>query len=734
MKISKKLIIYSFSAISICIIISTLVVFLPLKPNESLDNEWVINYEGMGILQGTAAAYSIDESVQTSFGEYIPEQLDYQPSIIPIKINSDLSNVDLQGTELSNDLKKIISQYGFVIVDEGFTDIFEIYNTYNEDPFFVTSDLCLHTYHSLFDYSLRIIEADYFYNDFITILSALRDSQFNINSSVTEPIVYDALRKNIAYLSVMLYLLNDSYVIPIEVSELANSELDKINSSTLAESSIFGYIEDYSQYKPRGHYTKSEILKKYFKAMMYAGRMGFHLQNPMGGIEMGIEMGIEQTRMAMLLVSSFNSTIGDETCWDFWDKMYEPTTFYVGKSDDLTPKEYFQIWKNHSFVQGDELSDETLILAMIEDAKNYRDPRINSMFILDKFEFEDVTKSFRLFGQRFIPDSYIFQQLVHNKVTLRNFPKALDVFSVFGSSRAAYHLQEENTTYTDYNSKIHELRTEFGNLTDYDWTQNLYWMWLYNLFPLLNHASEGYPGFMLNDAWEDKSLMTTLGSWVELRHDTLLYAKQAYSFYYSGPHIKDGYVEPIPEVYSRLSSLVKLMYDGLTARGLLNETFNDKLLECKSIFDRLTEISIKELENIPLNESDVRFIGHVGENFGEILDSEIGDVSTGEANRLALIADVYTDVNTEQILEVAVGDPFIIYVVVQDHDGNLRLTKGGTFSYYEFKHPMNDRLTDEQWQEMVDSNPPDLPEWIINSPTMKTEELLSVILVAKKYH
>ena len=721
MKISRKLIIYSSSFVAISILISTLVVFLPIEPKGPPDDFWDIEYKGKGILEGTAAAHIIENPVKTSFGEYIPEQLEYEPSIIPAKINSDLSNVDLQDLHISAEEMEILSQYGFVIVDEGYSDIMSIYDEETENPFFVTTDLCLHAYHSLYDYSLRIIETDYFYNDFMVLLNALRDSQFNIYSSVTDPVVHDALLKNIAYLSVMLYLLNDLNTIPIEVVDLVNSELEKINSGTLTTSSIFNYLEDYSQYKPRGHYTKSELLEKYFKAMMYAGRMSFLLQSPTGGVE----MGIEQTRMAMLLITSFNYTIGDETCWDYWDKLYEPTTFYIGESDDLTPKDYYQIWKNHSFVQGDELANEEIILEIIEDAKNYRDPRINSMFIFDTYELEDVTKGFRLFGQRFIPDSYIFQQLVHDEVEKRWLPNALDIFSTFGSSRAEFHLLWENTTYPEYGSKIIQLRTEFGDLTDHDWTQNLYWMWLYNLFPLLHHPTEGYPGFMQNDAWVDKSLMTTLGSWTELRHDTILYAKQSYTYYYGSPGYKNGYVEPVPEVYSRLSSLVQLMYKGLTNRGLLNETFNDKLIETKNIFDRLAEISIKELENIQLNESDIAFIAFIGYKFEDILDSKVGE-------RLALIADVHTDLNHNEVLEVAVGDPYVIYVIVQDENGNLRLTKGGIFSYYEFAHPVNDRLTNEQWQIMLDTNPPDLPDWILRITTIKLEIIIIDIKTLKK--
>ncbi|MCK4732969.1 MAG: DUF3160 domain-containing protein [Methanophagales archaeon] len=31
---------------------------------------------------------------------------------------------------------------------------------------------------------------------------------------------------------------------------------------------------------------------------------------------------------------------------------------------------------------------------------------------------------------------------------------------------------------------------------------------------------------------------------------------------------------------------------------------------------------------------------------------------------------------------------------------------------YEFKHPMDDRLTDEKWKEMLETEPPKKAEWV----------------------
>ena len=689
-------------------------------------------YNSPSIIDGTAAKFKITAPVSTTFSQYIPQDLSYEPNVPYTQIKSDLSNVDLQGLSISQKVKTQLATYGFSLVDEGIEDIYELYIGQDETPKFITTDLCLHAYHVLYDISLRVLEGTYFSSDFEVMLNALRDDQISQRASVTDLIVQDALNRNIAYLSVMLFLLdNTSYPIPSSVASLVNAELQNIETGSFATSAIFGYLEDYSQYKVRGHYTRNDLLSKYFKAMMYAGRMGFLLQSP----EDDVEMGIKHTRMSMLLISSFNVTIGAGNVWDYWDRIYEPTVFYVGASDDLTPAEYYQVWKQYGSLMGDDLADESVIVSIISTLKASRKPQINSMLINEMFDIENVTHGFRLLGQRFIPDSYIFQNLVHTAVLGRFMPNGLDIFSVFGSSRAEKYLQSENSTYADYNDQILGLRAEFGNLTAYDWTQNLYWLWLYTLFPLLNPASEGYPGFMLSDAWTDKALMTTLGSWAELRHDTILYAKQSYSQYTSIPELLKGYVEPYPEVYTRLSSLVQMMNDGLDTRGLLVDTFKSKLTQIEAIFDRLVEISIKELENQPLNESDYLFINHAGENIGVLAsyhDPENENYTSEADNRMAIIADVHTDPNWGEVLEVGTGNPFSIYVVVPDTNGHLRLTRGGTFSYYEFKNPLTNRLSDEEWHNMLDTSTPALPVWITNSLPISSDSTIIAPIIKEE--
>ena len=54
----------------------------------------------------------------------------------------------------------------------------------------------------------------------------------------------------------------------------------------------------------------------------------------------------------------------------------------------------------------------------------------------------------------------------------------------------------------------------------------------------------------------------------------------------------------------------------------------------------------------------------------------------------------------------------VIIVAVPYPNGSVYLTRGAMFTYYEFAHPMSDRLTDQAWWDIIDSGEiPEMPEW-----------------------
>ena len=147
----------------------------------------------------------------------------------------------------------------------------------------------------------------------------------------------------------------------------------------------------------------------------------------------------------------------------------------------------------------------------------------------------------RLMGQRYILDSYLFQQMVAPHVgtaedpnhpgtfNTRTFPMGLDVMSLLGSQRA-YEIADkvyQQTRFKNYAEQTEKLRREVAAYTAKQWPENVYAGWLHTPKFLIEPKREGYPTFMRSEAWLDKQLNAALGSWAELRHDTILYAKQS---------------------------------------------------------------------------------------------------------------------------------------------------------------------------------------------------------------
>jgi hypothetical protein len=299
----------------------------------------------------------------------------------------------------------------------------------------------------------------------------------------------------------------------------------------------------------------------------------------------------------------------------------------------------------------------------------------------------------------------------------RTFPRGLDVMAVLGSERAYEILKAEGDTEyegkdTSYDKQLEMLKEQFGRFGVADWNRNLYWAWLYALKPLLEEFGAGYPTFMQTQAWQDRELQTALASWAELRHDTILYAKQSYTATLESampmPQPVVGYVEPVPEFYSRMLALTTMTREGLAQLHALSNEESDRLESLEQTLRRLINISRDELENKELTEADYEFI----RNFGEELESIIAGVET-EGKETTIVADVHTDTNPpRQVLEEGVGYVDLILAAYKLPDGRVLIGAGPVLSYYEFKHPMDDRLTDEKWQDILEQgNAPDRPTW-----------------------
>jgi hypothetical protein len=668
--------------------------------------------------------YTIEKPNPSAFALYEPELVSTDASVpvYTLDLNA-VANRDLIA-DLTPAQQTHLTQNGFVVLPSGAEQIYQIYKSAKDRgmPILVTTDAMLHTHHVLYDYALRLAEIQRFVVDLRDLNTVMLSTAQEQYANAIEP-VKEAARRNVAFFAVASVLLEPETPVPQEAADLVAAELALIDSHAgLTTSPIFEYLEDYSQYVPRGHYTRNETFERYFRNMMWYGRIGFRLRP--GDTPEAIEIGRRETRQAILISAGLSdAAVGEEPALAVWERIYEPTVFFVGQADDLTVYDYLEVIHK---VYGDslaltDLTDDTQIDDLIAVASELRPPRIVGGYVTDRQDPTVVTQSFRFMGQRFIPDSYIFQQLVYDKVGTqtdpRLFPKGLDVCAVLGSQRAYDILLNvyDEGRFANYRGQMEKLRREFAELSPEQWTENLYWNWLYTLHPLLEIRGGGYPAFMQGEAWQDKTLHTFLGSWTELRHDTILYAKQSYTIRATGimpqPERTLGYVEPQPEVFARLAALTRQMRVGLDSRGLLSTEYQDKLERMESLLVSLKVMAEKELRGQALTDDEYNTI----RNIGGILEGlvtfspQVKDQVESEADeRMAIVADVHTDTNTGQVLEEGVGNAFLIYALVPV-EGQTLVAQGGVFSYYEFTHPMSDRLTDEAWQAM--SPKPNRPVW-----------------------
>jgi len=687
--------------------------------------------------------YTINNTVAGDFADFIPYEEPFTPNAPQYTVYAGLSNIVNLGDfpTIPADVQQMIVTNGFAVVPQSeFTQIHEIliHNDDNRIPSFVSSDAVLHAYHVLYDLALREVEVYSFWDLLGNLTASLLDSTYTQYQVASEGRWKDAALRNLMFFTVAMCLIDNESVVPPafppEVESAVNEVLSLIAAhDEMTEDWFMGYKEDFTQFVPRGHYTRSELLGRYFQAMMWYGRVSFRLQPELPPLpnEIGMNNTAQAILISLALTEEITSLSGSPTGLTIWDAIYEPTAFFVGSADDLVPSEYLEVIESvyGSEVQIADLDDDLLLEQFIDEALTLREPLILGHPVPDTATLAQ-TMGLRLMGQRYIPDSYILSQLVYQNVGTqlvpRLMPMGLDVMAAFGSERA-WELLESEKSYVNYISQMEMLWDQIGNMTKEEWTHNLYYLWIYSFLPLLSDPGEGYPVFMQSDAWVDKQLSTALASWAELRHDTILYAKQSYTAELTGmPDPVKGYVEPVPALYARLASLCDMMLRGLDSRTLLSTLIETKLGSLKTYLLNLQSISIKELEGTALTDEEYRLIEHSGETLANIVAMPTDDLLVSDADDdMAVIADVHTDPNEGEVLEVGVGNPSIILVAVYVN-GEVILTQGAVMSYYEFTWPMEDRLTDEAWQEMLDQGTePSLPSWT-GSFVIEWDNVLSV--------
>jgi hypothetical protein len=302
----------------------------------------------------------------------------------------------------------------------------------------------------------------------------------------------------------------------------------------------------------------------------------------------------------------------------------------------------------------------------------------------------------------------------------RTMPSGLDVMAALGNDEAVALLEPELEKH-GYAANLMASREFVERQPPETWNESVYNIWL-SALTKLDDAPPGtnFPEVMRGRAWQAKELQTQLGSWAELRHDTILYAEQSFTATILCEY-PTGYVEPYPELFERLALFAEQGKGWLEAGGLSSQWRAAFFDFFAATTRRLEKLARKELRGEPFDGDERKFVkdtisiqwrsggcGGPTKTYSGWYPHMIygGAPESWEPT----IADVHTDPNSGQVLEVGVGDANFLVAAI-DNAGDRAAYVGPVYSYYEL--PSRQRLTDEEWRAKIQRGDlPPRPEWV----------------------
>jgi hypothetical protein len=636
----------------------------------------------------------------------------------------------------------------------------------NDLPLFISTDFLLHTLHKSYDVILQTLEWQFLEPNLMDLLKAMYDSYPELyNKYSSDERFSDALSDVDLYVSVARSLLVDADYLPQKhSSDKFNEIMQAVDAEQMTSITLFTETRcrniDFSQFKPRGHYNKifytnlgERTLENYFRAMMWLGRIDFLLTAPPEN-PWEADWTVDELRRMQLGAILLNELLYSCGKTNLLDRHEEIISYLVGPDDNMTPSELNGLTKQVLSSPADLFNTEIFdqFTEYLNASDDYGQKIMSNFFYVDPFSSDPgkLPVSFKLLGQKFLIDSYIFSEVVYDRIVYNNMkihrdlPDPLDVMAVLGNEDAMTLLKDEMEKYK-YAYKISSLKYMVDAYDEDFWQQSLYNTWLSairELNPL--SSSEDLPYFMKTTAWHHEKLNTQLTSWAQLRHDNILYGKQSYTGG-TGCSYPFTFIEPYPEFYQRLqyfsenaADFFQEVFDGFDFQSKTSIIkYYTRYAEIMGIFK---EIADKELSGIPINDAEITFLKTM---INEYMAS--GPSITGWYNDFFFepwdavnwdytVADVHTQPTDQwgnvvgHVLHVGNGyiNTGVFLAPNPTHPDQLMAFAGPVSSFHS--EVTNDfyRYTDQEWEAKFIQHLeiPARPDWIAEYIASETGEAL----------
>lgn len=658
----------------------------------------------------------------------------------------------------------MFARQGLVVVGREHPSFAHAYDSlYRADlPLLITSDSILYVVHASLDKTLSDLEEHVLAPELAAILQAahaeLDRRQVPANSSW-----FANYRDVDLYLTVGRRLLGEAVGSSMNQDGSVNEILRRIAGRKLEHplfpgTPIYGSQRhvDYSQFQPRGHYTQSQRLQQYFLAMMWLGRADCGWFVTPASYGSGVHVDVERELRDSVLMVDLLTVAGK---MPQLEAVEGTIRHFMGDSDNITPSRLSMLMAQVGVARLADLSDagKELDLKKALEKSGAATQRISSQSFFGARAGPQASPPglFQVLGNRFAIDSWVLANVVFDTVQtqsprwgLRKMPRGLDVMAALGNVRAKELLADDLREWR-YEPQLQQATDvasrHLSAVTD---QSSIYDLWLSTL-PTLHadlSAQHFFPEVMQTRPWQLKQLHTELGSWAELRHAGILYVKQSYTRNEECDY-PAGYVEPYPEFYAGIARLAGQTAQRLSNLGQQLDVLKRWTPDTRFAREKLpimiarwsfTARTMRTLETLARKElrgesftvEETKFLKdtatfreeHQKDSSGRKTSRTMRDftgwygqmlypASDGFLSLKPCVADVHTNGDNGEVLEVGVG--LTNFVVAAINSGaDRRVYVGPVYTYYEFRHPVSDRLTDESFGKMLQSaQPPPRPEW-----------------------
>ncbi len=573
-----------------------------------------------------------------------------------------------------------------VLADTCETNLWKAYDDMSrlDLPLFVTTDACLYQFYELHKATVRDVEAQFL----LPLLQNLLGDWLQAVESTSLQAEEAAHARFV--LSVAGRLLEDRFPVPGAIETQVAATVRNVLAAKRVEQMHAGqrWGEDYTQYLPRGHYTSSEALQRYFRAYQWLARRVYDAQEP------------ADLRRALAMLLALQAMPGG---MERYRRLVEAVETLSGEPVGIPLTMLHQACQQSGTDPQKALSDDEALARVREELAKpeYPEARIITHPVPPQSLPAPATmprKQLRILPTAQAPDSEVLQQTGDPSIPTR-MPSGLDIAAALGSRRA-----EELLRNTPQGAQVIEKIATFQHwwraLRIEDRQRSVYLLWLWAIQAVLEQQ-ETAPEFMRLPAWQDWKLNTALASWAHLRHAYGLYAAPVYLYMGIKLGIPRAYLEPNPSCYERLALASEKLVQVMEAFGA-SPSAQAPLQEFAQLMRRYAAIAQKELREEALSEADIRAI----EDFPEAIFALPRETPV-------TVIDIVTHSQTGQVLHVASGALHPVLVVLNARPWQPFIGVGWSLRYYELVRPASQRLTDHEWEQWLqkDVARPDPPDW-----------------------